>query len=176
VKCSACRARLGSYQDRELDATAAARVEEHLHACLACRRLAETMARAECGLQQLSALEPSVDFTHAVMARIAAQPAMAAGRPRITWLGVYDLIAWLVIIGLAAAGVLRWQAVVAEIGVWAGKAAVAGDVLYRIAQHFHLTTLALAGGACEIAIALMVFIAMGRSLDSATLRGVRTTS
>jgi predicted anti-sigma-YlaC factor YlaD len=176
VKCSACRARLGAYQDRELDAAAAARVEQHLHACPACRQLAETMARAECGLQQLSNLEPSEGFTRAVMARIAAQPAMAAARWRITWLGVYDLIAWLVIIGLGAAGVLRWQPVVADVGVVAGKAAVVADVLYHIAQHFHLTTLVLVGGACEIAIALMVLIAIGRSLDSATLRGVRTTS
>ena len=78
---------------------------------------------------------------------------------RIWWLGVYDLFAWVVLAALAATGILRWKTIVAEGGVVVGKLALSGGALYRIADHFHLTTLALVGGLVEGAVLLFLLYA-----------------
>ncbi|MBV8459613.1 MAG: zf-HC2 domain-containing protein [Candidatus Eremiobacteraeota bacterium] len=172
MKCSACRERLPAYQDGVLAAGAVADLEAHLASCEGCRAFAEEMMIVEHRLARLSTIEPRADFTQAVMQRISALPAPAT-QPRlhIWWLGVYDALAWVVVALLAATGFLRWKTIVAEGGVLFGKLALSGGALYRIADHFHLTTLALFGGLIEGAVLLALLYA-GRHY----LAGVRTAA
>ena len=159
MKCSACRERLAAYQDGVLSAGAAADLEAHLASCIGCRTFAEEMMVVERRLATLREIEPRADFTQVVMARIATMPAPAGRGVRIWWLGVYDLFAWVVLAALAATGILRWKTIVAEGGVVVGKLALSGGALYRIADHFHLTTLALVGGLVEGAVLLFLLYA-----------------
>ena len=82
------------------------------------------------------------------------------------WLGVYDLLAWAAMIALAATGILRWKVLAADGGVMLGKLAVSGDALYRVADHFHLTTIALVGGLVEGCALLFLLYAGRRYLAS----------
>jgi len=160
VKCSACRERLPAYQDGVLASGATADIEAHLRSCLGCQAFAEEMMVVERRLARLNEIEPRADFTQIVMARIAALPAPAtATQPRLWWLGVYDAIAWVVLALLVGTGLLRWKAIVAESSVLVGKLGVSGEALYRIADHFHLTTLALVGGLVEGAVLLALLYA-----------------
>lgn len=169
MKCSACRERLPAYQDGVLAAGAAADLEAHLASCLGCRAFAEEMMVAERRLARMREIEPQADFTSRVMARIAALPAPQRRGVRVWWLGVYDLFAWVVLLALVATGALRWKAILAQGGVVAGKLAVSADTLYRVADHFHLTTLALVGGLVEGAL-LFALLYAGRRY----LAGMRT--
>jgi anti-sigma factor RsiW len=169
VKCSACRNQLGAYQDGALSPSAAAALRAHIDTCVGCRAFAEEMMVVEHRLSRLSALEPRADFTYAVMASIRTMPAPAPRRSRIVWLGVYDLLAWALTIALAATGILRWKTLAADGGLMLGKFVVAADGLYRVADHFHLTMLALVGGFVE-GLALLVLLYAGRHY----LSGVRT--
>lgn len=177
MKCSACRGRLPAYQDGVLSAGAAADLEAHLASCLGCRTFSEEMMVVEHRLARLTEIEPRVDFTQAVMARIAALPAPARRGLRMWWLGAYDLLAWTLLVALAATGMFRWKTLVAEGGVLFGKTALAADALYRVADHFHLTTLALVGGLVEGAV-LALFLYAGRRYLAgmrSALFGVQTT-
>ena len=164
MKCSACRERLPAYQDGVLASGAAADLEAHLASCLGCRTFSEEMMVVERRLARLTEIEPRVDFTAVVMARIAALPAPAESGLRIWWIGAYDLLAWVVLLALTAAGILRWKTVVAETGVLVGKLGLAADALYRIAGHFHLITYALVGGLVEGAALLLILYAGRRYL------------
>jgi anti-sigma factor RsiW len=159
VKCSACRERLPAYQDGVLSAGAAADLEAHLASCVGCRTFSEEMMVVERRLARLREIEPRAGFTQAVMAKIAALPAPAGRGVRIWWLGVYDAFAWVVLAALAATGFLRWKTIVAGGGVFLGKLALSGSALYRVADHFHLTTLALVGGVVEGAVLLFLLYA-----------------
>ncbi|MDQ6767232.1 MAG: hypothetical protein M3Z41_05440 [Candidatus Eremiobacteraeota bacterium] len=143
---------------------AARDLEAHLASCLGCRTFSEEMMVAERRLARLSEIEPRVNFTHIVMARIAVMPVPARPTIRVWWLGLYDLLAWVVLALLTAAGIVRWKAIVAESGVLFGKAALSANALYRVADHFHLTTLALVGGIVECAVLLFVLYAGRRYL------------
>jgi anti-sigma factor RsiW len=164
MKCSAYRERLPAYQDGVLSAGAAADLEAHLASCLGCRTFSEEMMVVERRLARLREIEPRVDFTQVVMARIAAMPAPARSGVRMWWLGLYDLCAWVVLAALVATGMLRWKAVVAQGGALFGKLAISADALYRVADHFHLTTLALVGGLVEGAVLLFLLYAGRRYL------------
>jgi predicted anti-sigma-YlaC factor YlaD len=169
VKCSACRERLPAYQDGVLAAGAAADLEGHLATCVGCRTFSEEMMVVERRLARLSEIEPRVDFTRIVMARIAALPVPAHRGVRVWWLGAYDLAAWIMLVALTATGILRWKTVVAESGVLFGKLALSADALYRIAEHFHIITFAIVGGLAEGA-ALVLLLYAGRRY----LAGMRT--
>lgn len=177
MKCSACRHLLGRYQDGRPPESVAAQIRSHLAACVGCRAFAEEMMLVEDRLSRIPQIEPATDFTRLVMSRIAALPAPAARRSRVVWLGVYDLVAWAVILALTATGLLHWQSVVAQTGALAAKFAIAGDALYRVADHFHLTTLALVGGSIEGSILLIALYAGWRSLTQgrSAYAGVGTT-
>jgi len=164
VKCSAYRERLPAYQDGVLSAGAAADLEAHLASCLGCRTFSEEMMVVERRLARLREIEPRVDFTQVVMARIAAMPAPARGGVRMWWLGLYDLFAWVVLAALVATGMLRWKIAVAQGGALFGKLAISADALYRVADHFHLTTLALVGGVVEGVVLLLLLYAGRRYL------------
>jgi anti-sigma factor RsiW len=161
VKCSACRAQLGAFQDGTLTGEAAARLRAHLAACVGCRTFAEEMMVVEHRLARLPQLQPRPDFTQLVMASIRMMPAPAPRRSRIVWLGVYDLLAWALMIALAATGILRWKALAADGALMLGKFAVGADTLYRVADHFHLTNIALVGGLAE-GCALLFLMYAGR--------------
>jgi anti-sigma factor RsiW len=161
VKCSACRDQLSAFSEGTLSHGAAAQVQAHLDGCVGCRVFAEEMMVVEHRLARLSELEPRADFTHVVMAAVARMPAPAPRRSRMVWLGIYDLLAWAMAIALTATGVLRWKTFVADGGLLLGKVVVSADGLYRIADHFHLTTVALAGGLVE-GCALLLFLYAGR--------------
>jgi anti-sigma factor RsiW len=161
VKCSVCRNQLGAYQEGALTPEAAARVRAHLDACLGCRTFAEEMMIVEHRLSALPRLEPRPDFTQLVMASVATMQAPLPQRSRIVWLGVYDLLAWALMISLAATGVFRWKQIAAGGGLMFAKFVVAADGLYRVAAHFHLTTLALAGSLLE-ALVLLLVLTVGR--------------
>lgn len=161
MKCSACRDLLSAYAEGTLSHGAAAHVQAHLDGCVGCRTFAEEMMVVEHRLARMSQLEPRADFTHLVMAAVARMPAPAPRRSRMMWLGVYDLLAWAMAIMLTATGVLRWKTLAADGGLLLGKFAVSADGLYRVADHFHLTTFALAGGLVEGA-ALLLFLYAGR--------------
>ncbi len=94
MKCSACRERLPAYQDGVLAAGAAADLEAHLASCVGCRTFSEEMMVVEHRLARLTEIEPRVDFTSVVMARIAAMPAPARRQLRMWWLGAYNMIVW----------------------------------------------------------------------------------
>ena len=164
MKCSACRERLPAYQDGVLASGAAADLEAHLASCLGCRTFSEEMMVVERRLARLTEIEPRVDFTQVVMARIAALPAPAYRGVRMWWIGAYDLVAWVLLVAMTAAGILRWKTVVAEGSVLVGKLALAADALYRIAGHFHLVTYALIGGLVEGAALLLLLYAGRRYL------------
>ena len=179
MKCSACRERLPAYQDGVLASGAVADLEAHLATCTGCRAFAEEMMIVERRLARLSSIEPRVDFTQAVMAKIAALPAPVT-RPtlRIWWLGAYDALAWVVLALLATTGFLRWKTIVAQGSVLFGKLALSSGALYRIADHFHLTTLALFGGLIEGAV-LVALLYAGRhylaGIRPAALSGAQTS-
>lgn len=177
MKCSACRQKLGAYQEGDLSPQAAVQIRAHLDTCVGCLTFAEEMMVVEHRLARLTPIEPRMDFTTLVMAKIAAMPAPAPRRSRVVWLGVYDLLAWVVLIVLTATGILRWKSIVAHGGALFGKFAIAGDALYRLADHFHLTTLALAGGVVEGGILLLVLYAGRRYLAGvrSALFGAQTT-
>jgi hypothetical protein len=122
-------------------------------------------------LARLTEIEPRVDFTSVVMARIAALPAPARRGLRMWWLGAYDVLAWALLVALTATGLLRWKAVVTECAVLFGKFALSANALYRVADHFHLLTLALFGGLVEGAVLMAVLYAGWRYLA-----GMRTAS
>jgi anti-sigma factor RsiW len=164
VKCSACRNLLGAYQDGTLSANAAAQLRAHLDGCVGCRAFAEEMMVVEHRLGKLTQLEPKPDFTQLVMAAIRTMPAPAPQPSRIVWLGVYDLLAWALLIALAATGVFRWTQIAAAAGLTFAKFVVAADGLYRVAEHFHITTLALAGSIFEVLVLLAILIAGRRYL------------
>jgi hypothetical protein len=130
-------------------------------------------------LARMSSIEPRADFTQLVMQRISALPAPATHpRLRIWWLGVYDALAWVVLALLVATGFLRWKTVVAEGSVLFSKLALSGGALYRIADHFHLTTLALFGGLIEGVVLLALLYAGRRYLAGirpAALSGAHTS-
>lgn len=156
MKCSACRERLPAYQDGVLAAGAAADLEAHLASCVGCRTFSEEMMVVERRLARLTEIEPRVDFTSVVMARIAAMPAPARRQLRMWWLGAYNMLAWALLAALTATGLLRWQALVADTGVVLAKMAPSVNALYRVADHFHLFTFALVGGMIEGAVLLIV--------------------
>lgn len=166
MKCSACRNQLGAFQDEALPAGLTMQIRTHLDTCLGCRTFAEEMMVVEHRLSRLSELEPRVDFTRLVMSAVATMPAPAPRRSRIMWLGVYDLLAWAAMIALAATGILRWKILAADGGLMLGKVAVSADALYRVAEHFHLTTVALVGGLVEGSILLFLLCAGRRYLAS----------
>ena len=176
MKCSACRERLPAYQDGVLSSGAAADLEAHLASCLGCRTFSEEMMVVERRLARLREIEPRVDFTRVVMARIADMPAPSRSGLRAWWIGAYDLAAWIILAVLTATGILRWKAIVADAGVVFGKAAVSANALYRVADHFHLTTLALVGGIVECALLVFVLYAGRRYLAGmrTALFGVQT--
>ena len=177
MKCSACRERLPAYQDGVLAVGAAADLEAHLRSCLGCRTFAEEMMVLEQRLARMREIEPRADFTQAVMAKIAAAPALAAPKLRLWWLGVYDACAWIVLAALVATGFVRWKAIVAEGSVFLGKLAFSGGALYRVADHFHLPALALAGAFVEAAV-LIFALSAGRHYLAGlrtALSGVQTT-
>ncbi|MDQ6780853.1 MAG: hypothetical protein M3Z37_06845 [Candidatus Eremiobacteraeota bacterium] len=112
------------------------------------------------------------------MASIATLPAPAAApvqRLRIWWIGVYELVAWAILTVLASAGILHWQSVVADTGVFVGKVGLAAADLYRLGVHFHLLTFAAAGIALELIAVAWLFTAGRRYMDSArrTLLGAQ---
>lgn len=141
-------------------------IQTHLDTCLGCRAFAEEMMVVEHHLSRLPELEPRVDFTRLVMSAVATMPAPAPRRSRIVWLGVYNLLAWAVMIALAATGILRWKVLAADGGLMLGKFAVSADTLYRVADHFHLTTIALVGGLVEGCVLLFLLYAGRRYLAS----------
>jgi hypothetical protein len=118
-------------------------------------------------LARLTEIEPRADFTLLVMAKIAALPVPSQRRVRAWWLGAYDLLAWAVLAALTATGILRWKVVAAESGLLFGKFAVAANALYRVADHFHLTTFALVGGLVEGGVLLLLLYAGRRYLAGA---------
>jgi hypothetical protein len=162
-----------------LAAGAVADLEAHLGSCTGCRAFAEEMMIVEHRLARLSSIEPRADFTQLVMQRISALPVhIAWPGVRMWWLGVYDVLAWVVLALLVATGLLRWKAIVAEGSVLFGKLALSGGALYRIADHFHLTTLALFGGLAEGAVLLALLYAARRYLAGmrpAALSGAHTS-
>lgn len=169
MKCSACKERLAAYQDGELAAVQASEITAHLAQCSECQAFSESMTEIELRLAHLAEIEPIANFTQLVMAKVAVMPAPAARRISMWWLGVYDLFAWALLAGLVAAGILRWQSVVAGAGELFGKLALASEALYRVAGHLHLTTFALAGAFIEVG-GLVILAYVGRHY----LAGMRT--
>lgn len=152
-------------------------IRTHMDTCIGCRTFAEEMMVVEHQLARLPQIEPRADFTHLVMAAVATMPVRAPQRPRIMWLGVYDLLAWALMIALAATGILRWKVLAADGGLMLGKFAVSADTLYRVADHFHLTTVALVGGLVEGCVLLFLLYAGRRYLASvqSAFFGAQTT-
>lgn len=178
MKCSACRAQLDAYRESDVSPKAATAIAAHLAHCAGCQAFLDRLADVERTLSRVPAREPRPDFTQAVMARIATMPAPVAApaqRLRIWWIGVYEVLAWSILTVLASAGILHWQSVVAEIGVYVGKVGLAAADLYRLAMHFHLLTFAAAGMALELIAIAWLFTAGRRYVDSArrTLLGAQ---
>ncbi|MBC5808523.1 MAG: hypothetical protein DLM53_10685 [Candidatus Eremiobacter antarcticus] len=166
MKCSACKARLARYREGDLSAAAASAVRDHLERCQGCQAFLAELSALEARLARVREIEPRSDFTQLVMARIAAlpSPARAGQRSRLWWLGMYDVVAWVLLAALAATGILHWQAIVGEGGLLAGRLALAGADLYRIAGHFHLGVYAAAGVLIESLAAIAIAIAARRTL------------
>ena len=163
MKCSACRAQLDAYREGDVGPAAASSIASHLHDCSSCQAFLDQLAALELGLQQVRAIEPRPDFTQLVMAKVALlpTPAPAAHPLRIWWIGVYELVAWMILLALTGAGILHWQSIVADTGVFIGKTGLVAADLYRLGQHFHLVTYAAAGVALEC-IAFGVLLTVGR--------------
>ena len=175
MKCTACRARLEAYYDGELSRGDALLMAGHLAQCAACSAHSRTLVDIENKLRRVGAWEPAPDFTIAVMAKIAALPAPHARRTRAWWLVTYVLAAWAALGSAIALHAIGWQTVVADFGVFVGKLGVAGHTLYRLADHYHLTTVAALGATAEV-IMLAAIAIVGRKYLSrigATLLGAR---
>jgi len=172
VKCSACRAQLDAYRDGDVSPAAAAAVSTHLEQCTGCQVFLDQLAAVERRLSHTRSIEPRPDFTQLVMAGIASLPAPvpAFRRVRIWWIGIYELVAWSILLALTATGILHWQSVVANASVLFGKVALAATDLYRLGEHFHLVTYAAAGVVLEC-IAFTVLLTVGRRY----LAGLRRT-
>ncbi len=166
MKCSACKARLAQYREGDLSAAAASAVREHLERCQGCQAFLAELNALEARLARVQDIEPRSDFTQVVMARIAGlpSPAKAGQRSRLWWLGMYDVVAWVLLAALAATGILHWQAIAGEGGLLVGRVALAGADLYRIAGHFHLGVYAAAGVLIESAAAIAIAVSARRSL------------
>jgi len=173
VKCSACRAQLDAYRDGDVSPNVASAVSTHLAQCGECQAFLDQLVSVERRLLQVRSIEPRADFTQLVMANIARLPAPVAVRQRmrIWWLGVYELVAWSILLTLTATGILHWQSVVAEAGVLLGTVGLAGADLYRAGAHFHLLTFAAAGVALEC-IAFAVLLTAGRNYLSSLRRTI----
>jgi len=163
VKCSACRAQLDAYRDGDVSPMTAPAIAAHLEQCSGCQAFLDQLTAVEQQLLRVRPIEPRVDFTALVMANIAALPAPQAVRQRmrIWWIGVYELVAWFILLTLTASGILHWQSVVADTGVLVGKVGLAATDLYRLGMHFHLLTYAAAGVALEC-VAFGVLLSAGR--------------
>lgn len=172
MKCSACRAQLDAYRDGDVSPKVASAISTHLAQCGECQAFLDQLVSVERRLLQIRSIEPRADFTQLVMANIATLPAPVAVRQRVRiwWLGVYDLVAWSILLTLTASGIFHWQSVVAEAGVLLGNVGLAGADLYRAGAHFHLLTFAAAGVALEC-IAFAVLLIAGRNY----LRGWRAS-
>jgi anti-sigma factor RsiW len=161
VNCSACNARLGAYRDGELSARESALVEAHLASCGACRSFAARYAAVEASLDKLVGIEPSPDFTIAVMAKIAALAAPAPRPVRFWWLVAADIAIWVAIGALTAIGTIRWKTVLATVSATAAKLGVTFDTLYTVGQHFHITTIVALGVLVELGF-LALIVVLGR--------------
>jgi anti-sigma factor RsiW len=174
VNCSACRSRLGQRVDDELSARDRALVDAHLASCAKCRSEASRIAAVERTLVRLAQIEPSDDFTLAVMAKIAAMPAPAAKPARFWWLIVADVALWAAIGALTAIGTIRWKTIAAGAGAFAAKLGVALGTFYDVGKDFHIPTFLALGVGLEI-VFLALLAAAGRKYLSrvrATLAGV----
>ena len=178
MKCSACRAQLDAYRDGDLNPAMAATITSHLESCEECQSFLDQLTMVERRLGSLQAIEPRADFTALVMAKVATlpSPAVSRARLRVWWIGVYELIAWSLVLVLTASGLLHWRSLVADTGVTVGKLAVAFTDLYHLADHFHLFSYAAAGVLLE-AILFGVLMTVGRRYLSgvrAVLLGAQT--
>lgn len=170
MKCSACRAQLDAYRDGDLSPSMGATITSHLESCNECQGFLDQLGAVERGLGALHSVEPRADFTTLVMAKIATMPAPAPARARLRvwWIGIYELIAWAVVLALTATGLLHWKSVIADTSVTVGKLGIAGTDLYRLADHFHLFSYAAAGVLLELVL-FGVLMTVGRRY----LSGVR---
>jgi len=163
VNCSACRSRLGQRRDDELSARDSALVDAHLASCADCRSFAGRLAKIESTLVRLAPIEPSGDFTLAVMAKIAAMPAPARRPARFWWLLVADIALWAAIGALTALGAIRWKAIAGGVAAFAANSYVASGTLYDVAKDLHVTNVLALGVGVELAVLALV-AAFGRRL------------
>ena len=138
MSCGACEMRMGEYLEGGLDVYALARMERHLTQCATCRALVDELRQVERVLgeaAQAAALEPTADFTLAVMAK-ARTLARPHARPMLRWafLGWYLLGAW-ALIGILVLVARPWlfSAAHALAGAGASVLAVAQALVAAIA-------------------------------------------
>lgn len=178
MKCSACRERLAAYRDGDVSPASAALIAAHLEQCNDCAAFWEGLAEVDRRLQALTEIEPRADFTQLIMAKVAAMPAYAPvqNRLRVWWIGLYELIAWVAVVALTAAGILNWKGVVADAGVLVGKYGVLAEDLYRLASHYHLGIYAAVGTAVECMLFFLALVFARRYLGNlrSALFGVQT--
>ena len=174
MNCSACRSRLGQRQDGELSPRDAALVDAHVASCARCSAYAAALSSVESTLVRLAPIEPSADFTLAVMAKIAAMPAPARRPARFWWLLAADIMLWAAIGALTALGAIRWKSLAGGATAFAAKALVASSTLYDVAKDLHLTTLLGLGVGVELAVIAVAAVFARKYLPRirATLAGV----
>ena len=102
------RDQLSAYIDRELDASAAERLERHLAECGRCRREMEQLSATVAALQELPAVEPPRSFTLSPE-RVAPRPPMPVASPlafgaRIAAAGVAAALAVVLVVDLGDLG------------------------------------------------------------------------
>lgn len=159
MNCSACRSRIGLLQDGELSARDRALVEQHMKTCADCRAFSHRLAIVESSLVRLAPIEPRMDFTLAVMAKIAAMPVPERQPARLWWLVVADVALWVAIGALTAFGAIRWKILAAGAGAFAAKAGVVLSTLFEVAQDFHITTVVAVGVGVEILFLALIIVA-----------------
>ncbi len=164
MKCSACKARLPAYQDGELSRGDQLLIAGHLASCSSCSAYHRELGAIDVMLERVSQINPSADFTLAVMAKIAALPAPAKGRPRTWWIGAYVAAAWAVLTVAFATRIVHWESVVAAAAGFAAKAGVAAQTLVRVADHLNLFTYAALGTGVELALLVAVAVVGRRYL------------
>jgi len=81
VNCSASKANLAAYFDGDLSPKAAMLVAGHLAACPACSAYAKRLQSVEVALTQLHLVEPPMQFTAEVMAKVSALPKVRPATP-----------------------------------------------------------------------------------------------
>lgn len=153
MKCSACKNLLAAYLDGDLSNGTKVAVAGHLAGCARCSALAERMRFAEARLSRMGEIEPRADFTNLIMARVAALPAPKRALARqLWWVGGYLAAGWALLALALITRAVSWRGIVVGAGSFVGKLGVASLALYRLAEHFHLFTVAALGVGIELVV------------------------